>query len=1018
MSLPESTPRSQTPVPPKPVPKPRATIPSKPSHNGSDCPTVPKKSFGKVKMIVNKFSEQESIARGGTDGVKFKRGKRAPTIKPKPRVLKKGEQAPPLPLKMRVKRVEKEANEVPGEAESMTVSVREEGGRSAPDGREVEGEVQIDGGLEAEAEQDLEMTSTLHCEKDCSCLCHLERPGMRLVWVPVEAEDDGVEGTREEEEEQGAGQSEGEGESGTGEEIEEQEEEEEEEEENEESWSSGVEEGEGPQLDRAERAKFQEVLDVMMNKQTRRRSMETEVVPCMLTSYTPHFSPTTPPILPNATVEEEEDSIYEARLEGVQLVKANPAPEMKPIPVICFTKPLHKARLSCSTDTRAESDTELEPPLFQGTEDMPPAIPARAPIGKSPHSASIPWGIPLPQPSHEEWNALHRSPPLQTTWLTSSPLLPHRLPPRSSSPILPCRPPPQPPQSGPNDRRLSTQSLQSIQRPRDIEEDGGRDRESEDTMEEEQRPRSLSRGVSVDLKTQLLDEPLYQTYRDTVIHKEIKRQTVGRNISKASVDYQMDWGVRRGTKGRDRASSSHTQSTLWQDMPSVRDSGILETLSPVQRQRQESMFEVLTSEASYLRSLTVLTEHFMESRELQDTLIFREKTTLFSNILRVREVSERFLKDLEEQVEKSVLISDICDIIYYHAQHNFPAYIDYVRNQIYQEKTYTNLLQKKLQFATVISRLQESPQCQRLPFMSFLLLPFQRITRIKMLIESILKRTEQGTKEEETASKALTIVSKIIVECNSEVGKMRQMEELICIAQTLEFDKLKAIPIISKNRFLEKRGELQEMAKGASLFSIRSKFTPIFLFLFNDLLILTSKKSSERYVVIDHAHRSLVQVKIVDEVTPGPGFDNCFCLILLENHQGRMSERLLKAPTESDMHRWIAAFPDPDDPERDVEEVVYDDWDCPQVQCIEQYIAQQADELNLEPTEIINVIRKGNEDWYEGIKLSDGQKGWFPVGNVLEITNEHVRRRNVRERYRVIEAAGALFNGPKPRIGP
>lgn len=43
--------------------------------------------------------------------------------------------------------------------------------------------------------------------------------------------------------------------------------------------------------------------------------------------------------------------------------------------------------------------------------------------------------------------------------------------------------------------------------------------------------------------------------------------------------------------------------------------------------------------------------------------------------------------------------------------------------------------QTNTQFATVITRLQESPICQRLPFMSFMLLPFQRITRIKMLIE-------------------------------------------------------------------------------------------------------------------------------------------------------------------------------------------------------------------------------------------------------------------------------------------
>lgn len=48
-----------------------------------------------------------------------------------------------------------------------------------------------------------------------------------------------------------------------------------------------------------------------------------------------------------------------------------------------------------------------------------------------------------------------------------------------------------------------------------------------------------------------------------------------------------------------------------------------------------------------------------------------------------------------------------------------------------------------VQFAAVITRLQESPQCQRLPFMSFLLLPFQRITRIKMLTEVKGKFTGQ-----------------------------------------------------------------------------------------------------------------------------------------------------------------------------------------------------------------------------------------------------------------------------------
>lgn len=31
------------------------------------------------------------------------------------------------------------------------------------------------------------------------------------------------------------------------------------------------------------------------------------------------------------------------------------------------------------------------------------------------------------------------------------------------------------------------------------------------------------------------------------------------------------------------------------------------------------------------------------------------------------------------------------------------------------------------------------------------------------------------------------------------------------------------------------------------------------------------------------------------------------------------------------------------------------------MQCVEQYVAEQADELSLEPAEIVNVIRKTNE---------------------------------------------------------
>lgn len=55
--------------------------------------------------------------------------------------------------------------------------------------------------------------------------------------------------------------------------------------------------------------------------------------------------------------------------------------------------------------------------------------------------------------------------------------------------------------------------------------------------------------------------------------------------------------------------------------------------------------------------------------------------------------------------------------------------------------------------------------------------------------------------------------------------------------------------------------------------------------------------SAERFVVLDHAHRSLVQVQPLDEGSGSP-YEHCFNLTLLENHQGRMVEKLLKAPSQ------------------------------------------------------------------------------------------------------------------------
>ncbi|XP_036124588.1 rho guanine nucleotide exchange factor 15 [Molossus molossus] len=490
----------------------------------------------------------------------------------------------------------------------------------------------------------------------------------------------------------------------------------------------------------------------------------------------------------------------------------------------------------------------------------------------------------------------------------------------------------------------------------------------------------------------LQDEPLYQTYRAAVLSEEL-------------------WGVSEdGCPSPTSPGEAPTfarlpgpRNTLWQELPAVRASGLLDTLSPQERRMQESLFEVVTSEASYLRSLQLLTDTFVLSQALRDTLTPRDHHTLFSNVQRVQEVSKRFLGALLSRVRASPHINDLCDVVHAHAVGPFSVYVDYVRNQQYQEETYSRLMDTNVRFSAELRRLQSLPKCERLPLPSFLLLPFQRITRLRMLLQNILHQTEEGSSRQENAQRALGAISKIIERCSAEVGRMKQTEELIRLTQRLRFHKVKALPLVSWSRRLELQGELTELGcrRGGVLFTSRPRFTPLCLLLFSDLLLITQPKSGQRLQVLDYAHRSLVQAQQV----PDPSGPPTFRLSLLSNHQGRPTHRLLQASSLSDMQRWLGAFPTPG-PLPCSPDTIYEDCDCSQDLCSETSAPAKTEGQSLESRAPPKHLHKSPEGWLKGLP------GAFPAQLVCEVTGEHERRRHLRQHQKLLETVGPSSGTP------
>ncbi|XP_062962976.1 rho guanine nucleotide exchange factor 16 [Cynocephalus volans] len=443
----------------------------------------------------------------------------------------------------------------------------------------------------------------------------------------------------------------------------------------------------------------------------------------------------------------------------------------------------------------------------------------------------------------------------------------------------------------------------------------------------------------------------------------------------------------------------------WSQLPEVMESGILDRLSTEERKRQEAIFEILTSEFSYQHSLSILVAEFLQSRELRATMTQTEHHHLFSNILDVLGASQKFFEDLEQRHKAQVCVEDISDILEEHAEKHFHPYVAYCSNEVYQQRTLQKLTSSNAAFREVLREIEKRPACGSLPMISFLILPMQRVTRLPLLTDTLCLKTQGHPERYKAASRALKAISKLVRQCNDGAHRMERMEQLYTLHTQLDFGKVKSLPLISASRWLLKRGELL-LVEETGLFRKISSRPTCYLFLFNDVLVVTKKKSEDSYMVQDYAQMDHVQAeKLEPSELPLPGGGNRsssvpypFQVTLLHNSEGHQEQILLSTDSASDRARWITALTYR---EREGQGPT-SKGDLPQVEITKAYFAKQADEITLQQADVVLVLQQ-EDGWLYGERLRDGETGWFPEDFARCITSRVAVEGNVRrmERLRV-----------------
>ncbi|KAL0128329.1 hypothetical protein PUN28_003543 [Cardiocondyla obscurior] len=520
-------------------------------------------------------------------------------------------------------------------------------------------------------------------------------------------------------------------------------------------------------------------------------------------------------------------------------------------------------------------------------------------------------------------------------------------------------------------------------------------------------------GVDVDHYSVLADqEPLYQFYAAAVARVAFESDSEG---------YEEVEDIMWKTKPATPDLVKSGQRMLWCHTPQVIHSGLLQKLTPEEKKIQEAKFEILTSEASYLNSLRVLENEFLNNYTLiNEILTPSEKNKLFSGVPSVLSASQTFLTELETVWREDPILPGLSEVLLRHAEKCQATYVAYCSNQVSIDTTLKELKARKgVKFLETLRRIEMQPACQNLSLHSFLMLPMQRVTRLPLLADAILSKLSMGNSDRMSWEKVLSTLSNVVAECNEGARAAAQEAEMEALARKLEYTS-KIKPIVLRGKQLVRSGSVVQLSARTDTeykLTFGKKFTktPLYLLLLTDYLLVTKLKSNahdECYTVIDACKRNLLALESASEDSPFAG-RNAMVLTFLENHCGRHVEYILTCENNTERERWLEAV---SPPKRSlVGETLYESWDCPQVMAKYSYSPNQPDELSLQSGDVINVLRKMADGWYHGEKLLDGEQGWFPANHTKEVASEHVRARNLKQRHRLLALSNSVIQQRRAR---
>ncbi|KAI7848668.1 CNH domain-containing protein [Circinella umbellata] len=300
-------------------------------------------------------------------------------------------------------------------------------------------------------------------------------------------------------------------------------------------------------------------------------------------------------------------------------------------------------------------------------------------------------------------------------------------------------------------------------------------------------------------------------------------------------------------------ASSHdtTLSRAWQATVTRE---IIQSTPDQEIKRQEAIHELIYTEEDYVRDLNLLDEVFAKSLRTAQCIdedrrdIFCD--AIFNNYLEILSIHKDLYRDLRDHQSACQarsaggFVDQVGDIFLRHLHRFSDAYSEYGPHVALAEYLYKQEASNNILFQNFLREKEKMAECRKLAFRHFIVSPVTRLQRYPLLIDQILKRTEDDHPDKDDLTRCIEEVREISRRVDGLAAQKRMTVRLYEINDGLKFktgEKFVDLRLRERGRQLLFEGTL---TRRSHLDTVEHH-----VFIFDHYLLITKPKGEKQYLV-------------------------------------------------------------------------------------------------------------------------------------------------------------------------